>query len=69
MSPQKQIEVTAEFILLRLKRYGEMTLRNLRLSMLVSDVLFNQAIGWLVREGKVLLTNAGWQAKISLRKR
>jgi hypothetical protein len=56
MSALKQIEVTAEFILLHLKGYGDMTLRNLRLSMLVSDALFNQGIGWLARDRKVLLT-------------
>ncbi|MBS1259082.1 MAG: hypothetical protein MAG551_02148 [Candidatus Scalindua arabica] len=43
-----------------------MTLRNLRSSMLVNDNLFNQAIGWLAREGKILVTNEGWNARISL---
>ena len=52
MSASTQIKVTAEFILLHLEGYGDMTLRNLRSSMLVNDNLFNQGIGWLAREGR-----------------
>ncbi|MEK6766461.1 MAG: winged helix-turn-helix domain-containing protein [Planctomycetota bacterium] len=66
MSASTQIKVTAEFILLHLEGYGDMTLRNLRSSMLVNDNLFNQGIGWLAREGKILLTNEGWKAMVSL---
>lgn len=47
---------------------GEQTLTQLQKSSGVDDkALFNQAIGWLAREGKLNINNSGKAPKVSLK--
>ena len=64
-----QVEIAADIIWIRLHANGEMMLRKLRSLLRMEKSLFYQGIGWLAREGKILLTNEGWKAKVSLVKK